>query len=77
MSCNVVLVHVLPWEVQELMLILPADRLCLEVFCIRWGWRRFRDLGDEIGGGSLCETVYEYSDKGDLDEDVETQAKPE
>ena len=74
--CNVVFVHVLPWEIQELVLVLPADRICLELFGFGWRRRWFRDLGDEVGGGSLCKTVYEYSHQGNLNEDIETQTKP-
>jgi hypothetical protein len=75
--CKIVLVHVLPREIQELVLILPAQRLLLELFRFVWWKWWLGDLSDEIGCRGFCETVDEDAYERDLDENVEAKAKTE
>lgn len=77
MHCDVVCVHVVPRHVQELVLILPAERLLLELLSLRWRGRRVGDFGDKVRCRGFCETVDEHSHERDLDEDVEAQAEAE
>jgi hypothetical protein len=75
MHTDVVCVHVMPWQLQEFVLVLPAKRLLLELLSLA-GWKRwFRDLGDEIGSGSFCKTVDQNTHKWDFDEDIEAETK--
>jgi hypothetical protein len=48
--CEIVLVHVLPWQVQELVLVLPSKRILLEFLGFGRRKRWFSDLCDEIRG---------------------------
>ena len=77
MHCKVVFVHVLPGQVQELVLVLPTKRLFFELVGFARGKRRFCDLGNEICCRGFCDTVDEDANKWDLDEDVEAEAETE
>jgi hypothetical protein len=45
---DVVCVHVVPRHVEEFVLVLPPDRVFLELLSFGWWWRRVSDLGDEV-----------------------------
>lgn len=77
MHGDVVLIQFLPWQAQELVFILPAQRLLLEFVGFLWWKRRLGDFGDEVGGGCFGEAVDEDADEGDLDEGKEGEAEAE
>jgi hypothetical protein len=74
---KIILVHVLPWQIQEFVFVLPAQRILLELLGLgRWKWR-LGNLRDEVCRGGLRETVDEDAHKRDLDENVEAKAETE
>lgn len=57
------------------MLVLPPQRVLLELLGLgRWRWR-LSDLGDQICRRRFRKAVNEDSNQRDLDEDVKSQAK--
>lgn len=68
---NVELIHVVPGEIQKLVLVLPTQRLCFELLGLCWRWRRFRNFGNQVCRRCLREAVDEHANKWDLNEDVE------
>lgn len=75
MHANVVSVHVLPWQFQKLMFVLPAERLLLEFFSlVRWQ-RRLSNFSDQVGCRCFRQAINQDTKKGNFDEDIE--AKPE
>lgn len=77
MHRDVVCVHVVPRHVEELVLVLPAKRLVLELFGFSGWWGRVSDLGDEVCRRSFCETVDKDAYEWYLNEYVEAQTKAE
>lgn len=75
MHCNVVSVHILPGKIEEFMLVLPPNRVLLELLSLTWWWRRVGDLGNEICRRRLCETVDEDANQRNLDKDIEAKTE--
>lgn len=66
----------LPRQIEELVLVLPAERFLLELFGFGRRQRRLGDFGNEVCSRGFSKTVDKDADKWDLDKDVKTQAKP-
>lgn len=77
MHGDVVRVHVLQRQIQELVLVLPTKRLLLELFSFGRWQRRFSDLGNKIRGRGFCEAVDKDTNEWNLDEDVEADTEAE
>jgi hypothetical protein len=69
------LINSIERQAQELVLIIPPDILLLELLqLLRW-WRRFRDLGDEIGGRCFGNAVDEHAQKRDFQKEEESDCE--
>ena len=57
------------------MLVAPFYLALCELLAIRWSRRRVCDLRDQVCCRCLRNTVYQNTEKRDLEEDIETNAK--
>jgi len=74
-QADVVSIHVLPWQLQELVFVFPAKRLLLELFgLVRWQ-RRLGNFGDQVRRRRFSQTIDQDTEKWDLDESVEAKPK--
>lgn len=75
MHADVVSIHVLPWQLQEFVFVLPAKRLFLELLSlVRWQ-RRLGNFGDQVRRRRFSQAIDQDTEKWDLDESVEAKAK--
>lgn len=65
----------LPGQFQELVLVLPSERVLLELLSFVWRQRWLSDLGDQVCRRRFGQAIYQDTKKGNLDKDIEAEPK--